>query len=477
MNIFNKIVNKSKSSNKKILLDHDYTYDDLYNLTKEYLIFFKNKLNTGEIVCLILPYSIDFMAIVLSARINGNVICLLNPNQTDFEKANILNQINYSMIMSEKNINKKSLKFKNFYFYETKKKIKKKLNKNDAFIVYTSGTTTNPKGAILTDNSIKNNINGIIDQLNLNTKDKTIIYSPPNYAMGISQVITFLYLQCSFLFDVNGIKFADNFLNKIKKNKISILNLNIASFKYLKIFKKTFKIQSLRTIMCGGMKMTPQEAQSIFNFFGNKYIANFYGCTENSPRISHFKFSKHQLNKYKNFDFLPVGKAIKGTKIIIKNHKQKNKNYGEIILSGNSLMRGYINSKKKIKKTIIYKTKDIGFFSADKNLFVLGRLDNIFKSGNEKISPEEIEDKINPFLRNRSYIVIKKSHPILNWKPILVVEGRKIKSDKKLIDNFEKKLSNFKLPSEIYYLKNFFRNNYGKIDRKKIFNYITSYAS
>ena len=291
--------------------------------------------------------------------------------------------------------------------------------------------------------------------------------------MGISQVITFLYLKCSFLFDVNSIKFVNNFLNKIKKNKISILNLNIASFKYLKIFKKNFKIPSLRTIMCGGMKMTPIDAMQIFNFFGNKYIANFYGCTENSPRVSHFKFSKNQLKKYRNFDFLPVGKAIKGTKIIIKASKNS-RNHGEIILSGNSLMRGYLNMTSNIKKTLIYKTNDIGFFSLDRKLFVTGRLDNIFKSGNEKISPEEIEDKISPFLKNRTFIIAKKKHTILNWKPILIVEGKKTESDKNLLENLEKNLSNFKLPSEIYYLKFFFRNSYGKIDRKNIFNYITN---
>ena len=264
MNIFKKILKQSKYSNKKILLDNQFTYKDFHKLILEYSVFLKSKLKTGEIICLILPYSIDFMAIMVSARINGNTLCVLNPDQTDFEKNYILNQVNFSMIISEKKINKKYQILKKFYFYKKKEKIKIKLNQSDAFIVFTSGTTSNPKGAILTDNSIKNNIIGIIDQLKLTTKDKTIIYSPPNYAMGISQVITFLYLKSSFLFDLNGTKFVDNFLNKSKKNKISILNLNIASFKFLKIFKKNFKIPSLRIVMCGGMKITPTDAEDIF---------------------------------------------------------------------------------------------------------------------------------------------------------------------------------------------------------------------
>ena len=113
MNIFQKIVKQSRFSNKKIFLDQDYTYNDLYNLTKEYLFFFKSKLKTGEILCLVLPYSIDFIAIILSARINGNAICILNPNQTEFEKNSILSQVSYSMIISEKNFNQKNQRLNN----------------------------------------------------------------------------------------------------------------------------------------------------------------------------------------------------------------------------------------------------------------------------------------------------------------------------------------------------------------------------
>ena len=94
MNIFKKILKQSEYSNKKILLDNQFTYKDLHKLILEYSVFLKSKLKTGEIICLILPYSIDFMAIMVSARINGNTLCVLNPDQTDFEKNYILNKVN-----------------------------------------------------------------------------------------------------------------------------------------------------------------------------------------------------------------------------------------------------------------------------------------------------------------------------------------------------------------------------------------------
>ena len=469
MNIFEKIFLKSKFSSKKLLLDENYIYSDLYKLTNKYLSFFKSKIKPGQIICLILPYSIDFMAIVLSARLNGNIICFINPDSTHSEKKIILDQSDYSMVITDENLFLGAQKLGKLYFKTRKNK--RRLKKEDAFIIFTSGTTSKPKGAILTNTSIKNNVLGIIDQLKISLKDRTIIYSPPNYAMGISQIITFLYTKSSFIFERSGIKFPETFLIKVKKYKISILNLNIAGFKYIKNFIEKFRIPSLRILMSGGMKMTPNNAKEIFDFFGNKYLVNFYGCTENSPRVSHFKFTKNQLSKFKELEFLPVGKPIKGTKVIIKKSKNSDeKNYGEILLKGNSLMRGYIKKNKKIKNVRNFETKDLGFFSAGQNLYIIGRLDNLFKSGNEKISPEEIENKIGPYLKRRSFVVIQKSHPILNWQPVLVIEGKKQKYDHKLIHRIEKDLSNFKSPKKIFYMKELYRNNYGKIDRKKIFN-------
>ena len=475
MNIFEKIHNQSKFCRKKILLDQNFYYSNFYNLINEYLDFLKLFLKKKQIICIDSKYSIDLLAIIIAARLNKNTICIFNPNQTNSEKSNILKQSNCSMLLSEK-VRKNKKKINNFY-YEIRKS-KKVLNKVDAFIVFTSGTTAKPKGAILTDSSVKNNVLGIIKQLNFLPNDRTIIYTPPNYAMGISQMITFLYLRSSFLLDNEGIRFADTFLKKIKKYKITVLNLNIASFKYLKVFKRSYKLPNLKMVMCGGMKMTGIDAQEIFKFFDNKFVVNFYGSTENSPRISHFKFTINQLKKFKDSKILPVGKALDGTKVKIKKSKKNmEKNYGEINLSGNSLMRAYLDFKFKNKKIIRYNTKDIGYISSDKNLFVIGRTDNIFKSGNEKISPEEVEDQLRPYLKKKSFIIIKKKHQILNWEPVLVIEGLNTNSENKLIRGIGNELSNFKIPKQIYYIKNFYRNNYGKIDRLKVYNHILKNAS
>ena len=90
--------------------------------------------------------------------------------------------------------------------------------------------------------------------------------------------------------------------------------------------------------------------------------SKFYGCTENSPRVSHLMLTLAQIKKFNQNEMLPVGKALRGTKIFISNKNRNKYKKGEIILKGNSLMRGYLNIRKKIIKINEYKTEYCLFF-------------------------------------------------------------------------------------------------------------------
>ena len=139
-------------------------------------------------------------------------------------------------------------------------------------------------------------------------------------------------------------------------------------------------------------------------------------------------------------------------------------------------MRGYLINDKIVKNFYNKKwfnTGDLGYFDKSKNLYLKGRSDNIFSVGHEKLYPEEIESIIKKIFKFSEVVVVKKAHKILNWVPIAVIEPGSIK--KIDIDYFSKKckkyISSFKVPKQIIY-KKIPRNNYGKIDRKKIENFI-----
>ncbi len=476
--IFSKILKKSKLSKNQFIFDKNITYGDFYTCVLKYHTFLKkNNIRKKQVICLNMKYSLDFISIIFAAYLNKNPITILNPNCTNKERNHVLRSTRCKIIFFnvDQDIKQKNNfdKSENIFYKKNNFKSLKVFKNTDRFIIFTSGTTSKPKGVILTDDSFSNNIISICKNLNLTKKDKTIIFSPPAYAMGISQIISFMWASSKISFYNNGLKFPVELINKIKKNEITILNISVSAFRIIeKYFDQRPNYKNVRMIMSGGMPLTKEIFFKYKKIFKNSTIINFYGCTENSPRISHFK-TKFWRSKE---NYLSVGKPLKNVYIkIVK--KNKNDDYGEIMISGRSLMRGYlINNSvvKKLNKKIWFNTGDLGYLDASKNIYLKGRSDNVFSVGHEKFYPEEIETIIKKIFNFNEVVIVKKPNKILNWVPIALINKGKQKSLS--LDNFKKKckkyLSSFKVPREIRFSKNLPKTNYGKLDRKRIENYL-----
>ena len=128
---------------------------------------------------------------------------------------------------------------------------------------------------------------------------------------------------------------------------------------------KVFK--SVRLVMSGGMPLPKKVVKSYYNIFPNAKVINFYGCTENSPRVCHFEVKRKDINNYIIF---PVGKALNGIKVKIIKKTKKDKS-GIICISGKSLMRGYYRNKQLNREKLVnswFNTGDIGFIDKERNL-------------------------------------------------------------------------------------------------------------
>lgn len=97
----------------------------------------------------------------------------------------------------------------------------------------------------------------------------------------------------------------------------------------------------------------------------------------------------------------------------------------------------------------------------------LGRFDNVINSGGIKILPEQIEQKLKPFIE-KAFIITSLPDKTLGQKLILIIEGNRTL-------NFELRTSNFgkyEIPKEVYFVKEFPRTESGKIIRDKIKDFL-----
>ena len=367
-----------------------------------------------------------------------------------------------------------------------------KISKDDtACIIYTSGTSANPKGVMLSHNSIKSNIEGAkiyLDDIKINNHkflsilplshayERTGGFLLPIYIGGeiffsnnrdqllndLQFVNPTLMVAVPRLYDVllkkisNSIKsknkiikylFEKNLILGNKKYKNESLNVKDKFLDFiidLTIRKKIKKIfgKNLMAFVSGGAALKQNAA--IFFFSMGIKILQGYGQTEYSPIISITPFNNIKLDK--------VGKAIHLTEIKLSKDK-------EILVRGKSLMQGYWKDKKSTDKTIIngwLHTGDLGLFDDENYLKILGRKNEmIVNSGGENIAPSPLEDLFLSYDEIDQIMIYGHEKPYL---VALVYPSEEIKENKKLVrkifDEVNNNLSLTKKIRKFYLIKN-----------------------
>ncbi len=318
------------------------------------------------------------------------------------------------------------LDYKQIISQKPKKIIKPKVKKNDiSTIIYTSGTSGNPKGVVLSHKAILDNLNSALDiigEFGIN-EERFISFLPLSHSyermaglyfpMLINAEIYFCTSLEKLLYELKEVKptifsavprLYENIYKKVKKrfigsnqvkNKIFdmifkyIRNENKISINYLlgKILVQTLltkKIKNMfggniKALISGGAALNP-EIGLFFNKIGF-FLLQGYGQTEASPLISCNTKSKN--------DARTVGFPVKNVKVKISNQN-------EILVKGNNVMLGYWKNKKltneTIKKNWLH-TGDLGFFDNKGRLIINGRKkDLIVTSGGDNISVQKIEN-------------------------------------------------------------------------------------
>lgn len=293
-------------------------------------------------------------------------------------------------------------------------------------LLFTSGTTSEPKGVMLSHKNLVTNIYACYKIV-------------PNFCNYTSLSILPIHHTYEFTLDYlhmtavgatvaicEGIKYVTKDIKTIKPDFILAVPALVEKIseridKSIKETKKEFLITAVGKIANGLSKMGFDFRKKIFakiheSLGGNlKYIfcgaapldkalvekmegygfrfLQGYGLTECSPLLAGTTLEGGASGT--------VGKAVEGVEVRIdlSENVDENSNVGEIIARGDSIMIGYYKDEKATKKVFKngwFYTGDVGYFDLNGNLVVTGRCKNIIVTSNgKKIFPEEIENMIN----------------------------------------------------------------------------------
>jgi len=470
--------NKDKKKIAISIAKEKISYQELYQKIIETSQMISQTIGKERNILLVSGNSIFFAISYLSIIGSGNICVPLKYDKNmnlkgikeETESENIfiqkkylgvLENLKFKSIITEENFKKKSV----INDYQLKEYLPTKI----AVIVFTSGTTGEPKGVMLTHNNIIKNTDSIIDGLFLTEGDKIMVVLPFYYCFGATLLHTHLRVGAEIVINNNFLlpqKIVEEMLHKQCTEIAGVPTIFHILLRQTKI--RQTKFPHIRCVQQSGGKLTNPYLKELVNIFGYDRVFVMYGLTEATSRLC-------ILNpKYLKTKFGSVGKGIKGTKLKILNSDltpTKIGEPGEIYATGENIMAGYYKDERETKKKMIngmLKTGDIAMEDKEGFIYILDRESNFIKSRGYRIGGKIIEQVIAEIPEVVEVAVVGIEDNLFGEKIVAYISTNKKVKKKEILSYCNKKLQNHELPAEIILLQSLPKNNSFKIDYKKL---------
>lgn len=280
---------------------------------------------------------------------------------------------------------------------------------SEGLIVFTSGTTGNPKGVVLTQRNLLEDARSISQCHNIDGQTKMMCVLPIHHVNGtVVTMITPLYAGASTV--LNQKFSAGHFFHAIEEEEVHIVSVVPTLLQYLTNYyseKELPKVGQFRHIICGAGPLTVQVAQNFEEKFGIPIIHGYglsettcYSCfiPADQPKEEHDKWMR-------DFGYPSIGIPVPANEMDIQDEHGNSVpagEKGEIVIRGVNVMKGYFNNREANEKAFKngwFRSGDEGFIKKDKSgnpyFFITGRLKELIIRGGINLAPLEIDEVIN----------------------------------------------------------------------------------
>jgi len=350
------------------------------------------------------------------------------------------------------------------------------------YIMFTSGSTGEPKGVQITYSSILNFVNWASRAFNLSSKDVFMNQAPFTFDVSLCDIINSFRLGSTLvLSSTDMIKDQDFFLERLYRYKCSVWT-STPSFVYMFLRNQRFNSQSipsLTTFIFMGEDLPNRTCSKIRTIFNQSKIFNAYGPTEATIVTTLVEIDD---NVIKNYPLLPIGYP-KDDSILLIEKQNPNDKEGELIIVGDNVSIGYFKDATLSKEKFFihngqraYKTGDLAYYENDM-LFCVGRNDDQIKMHGFRIELNEISMVIceNNLVTDAITVALKRNNEVKKIISFVILEENITKENliSQLTPFLEKKLPYYMIPGDIDIVKEFPYNISHKIDKNKLIdNYL-----
>lgn len=340
-----------------------------------------------------------------------------------------------------------------------------------ACMLYTSGTTAQPKGVVLSHRNLASNTAAIVEYLGLTCDDSSVTILPFYYSYGSSVLHTHLKVGARLVLEKNLV-YPHAVVASLARERATGFAGVPSTFALLlsRVKLGEYDLSSLRYVTQAGGALSPALAQRLSETLPHAAVIVMYGQTEATARLTYLP--AHRLAAKPG----SVGVAIPGVKIEVRTESGASAEpgeTGEVWAQGPNVMLGYWNNDAataQVKQEGWLKTGDMGYLDADGFLYLAGRRSDMIKAGAHRIHPQDIEDVIAELPQVQEVAVVGVEDATLGQsiRAFVVPVQSAALSALQIQGHCRERLANYKVPKSVEIVASLPRTASGKIRRSEL---------
>lgn len=334
-------------------------------------------------------------------------------------------------------------------------------------LMYTSGTTGRPKGALITHgNVLWNLVNTMIGRQD-KEGEVALIIGPLYHTAALNNHFTIQVALAGTSVLIKKFE-PKSVMEIIQKEKVNVISGAPAMYHLLLTLPNVneYDTRSITKCTTGAAILPDETKERLLRLFPNaEGVYDVYGCTEASPDIAILK-AKDSLRKREC-----VGPPLLFLEARIVDDRDRDVavgEVGELICRGPNVMKGYYKDKKATLEALKggwLHTGDLARMDDEGFIYIVDRKKDMIISGGENIYPREIEEALyhHPKIQDAAVIGVLDSTWGESVKAFVVLKKEETMNPEEVIEYCKQRLASYKKPKTVEFVETLPRNPSGKV--------------
>jgi amino acid adenylation domain-containing protein len=359
-----------------------------------------------------------------------------------------------------------------------------------SYILFTSGSTGDPKGVMISHLNSLTFVNMAYDFFGIKKEDIFSNNSPLHFDLSVFDIFVAIKAGASVSIVPEGVAmFPIKLAEFIEKNKITVWNSVPSALSLLANFVdlNKFDFSSLRLVLFAGEVFPVKHLKKLMKSVPSAKFYNVYGQTEANSSTYYLIDKMPQDDSW----LIPIGKPFPNFDVFALDESGKRvvepRQKGELYVRASTVALGYWRDKERTEEKfvkdplspnshgIVYRTGDIVRLDEEGNYVFLGRVDHMIKSRGYRIEIGEIETVLSSHSQVKSAVVVPVPDELIGNRIavfIVPLNGDGLKKED-ILRYSSKQLPKYMVPEIVIFRDKLPETSSGKTDRKKLFEEIS----